>query len=241
MRDFFRSILLIAIFSTLLVTVVSANSAKPPSFVVILRNAPPGIVVSNIYSNAEGKEVRIEGTRKQFNGVNYIAFYDGHWENAVLSVENGNDVFVVKIPEGVVTVGSYESIITLDYKNRSIYAGELATRSIAFIPLRIISTLIFEGIIFMLFRFNEKRSWYVFVIANILTQAALNVAIINNLNPFNSYYIFSLAFYELLVIVAEIIIYKTFIKEKRPIILFTIVANLVSWIIGGWVLAILPI
>jgi hypothetical protein len=110
------------------------------------------------------------------------------------------------------------------------------------VSLRIILTLIIEAIVFWLFGFRNKRSWIVFLIINLITQGALNIWL-NGAAPLVSYLIFTLIFGEMLVFIAEIIVFLVLIKEHRPMrtLLFVITANFLSLFAGGYIITVLPI
>jgi len=99
-----------------------------------------------------------------------------------------------------------------------------------------------EGIIFWLFRFRQKRSWYIFLAINLVTQGVLNI-LLNSKGLMPSYLIFSLILGELFVFAAEMIAFPIFIKEhkKSRILIYAFIANLISLIAGGYIISVLPV
>ncbi|MEJ2740893.1 MAG: hypothetical protein P8105_13905, partial [Dehalococcoidia bacterium] len=107
----------------------------------------------------------------------------------------------------------------------------------------IIVTLAIEALVFYLFGYRKKRSWLIFLIANLLTQGALNIWLNVTTTPLESYIIFSLITGELLVIAVELAGFLTFVKEHRRwrTALYVIVANLLSLFAGGYLITVLPV
>jgi lysylphosphatidylglycerol synthetase-like protein (DUF2156 family) len=97
-------------------------------------------------------------------------------------------------------------------------------------------------VFFLIFGFRDKRSWITFLIMNLLTQGILNV-ILNEASPFASYLIFNLIFMEFFVFIAEIIGILVLIKEHGRFrrVSYTLVANLASLVLGGYLITALPI
>jgi hypothetical protein len=110
------------------------------------------------------------------------------------------------------------------------------------VSLRIALTLLIEGIVFWLFGFRNKRSWIVFLAINLITQGALNIWL-NGFLPLGSYLVVSLVFGEILVFIAEIIVFLALVKEHRHrrTLLYVSTANFLSLFAGGYIITVLPI
>jgi hypothetical protein len=109
--------------------------------------------------------------------------------------------------------------------------------------LRIVLTLAIEAAVFFAFGYREKKSWIVFIVVNLVTQGILNVNLANVSNPLDSYVIFYLIFGEALVFLVETAVFLILITESRRWITFLYVmsANLLSLIVGGLLISILPV
>ena len=115
--------------------------------------------------------------------------------------------------------------------------------------LRVALTLLLEGIVFFLFGYRQKRSWILFFLANGLTQLFVNLLLLNFVGALGNIYSAKLAFWflylpmEILVILLELFLFCPMLKEKKRwnAVLYTIAANLCSWLLGGALLAYLPI
>jgi hypothetical protein len=94
--------------------------------------------------------------------------------------------------------------------------------------------------VFFLFGYRQAKSWVVFFIFNVLTQGILFVWL-NQFGPFSNYS-YALIFGEVLVYAVETIGLPIFIREKKVFrtVLFAIVANTASLILGGLLLT-LPV
>lgn len=229
------SFLIVLTFTTI---VAYANSAEPPALIVIMKNVPDNISVSIVsQDNIE------EGIQKKIAWETYYAFYKRSIgkSNEITLRASGNDTVYNQIVTKDYFTG-YNNIITLDFKDQSIVKGKLLSRSIILVTLRVSFTLIIEGIIFFLFWFRNKKSWIAFLFINLVTQGILNI-FLNGAAPFTSYLFLNLIFMEFFVFVAEIFGIIIFIKEHSIIrrVVYVLVANLVSLILGGYMITLLPV
>lgn len=230
-------IMLLAIFC-FFPTIAYANSAEPPALIVILKNAPGDVSVSII--SADSMQ---EGKKSKAAWETHYAFYKsdiGNDKEITLRV-SGNGMSYDQIV-GKQYLTGYNSIVTLDFSRQSIAAGKLLSRSILLVTLRVLFTLVIEGVLFFLFGFRSKKSWIAFLVMNLLTQGILNV-VLNGASPFASYLILNLIFMEFFVFVAEIIGVLVFIKEHGRFrrVSYVLVANLASLVLGGYLITVLPI
>lgn len=139
---------------------------------------------------------------------------------------------------------AFDSIYDVEIKDGVMTAEEsyhAAARIIALIG-RILITVAVELVIAFVFGFGKKPLIRVIVIANIVTQLILNILLMTN--GYASMMTIGLLFYgpyELIVVIAEIIIYCVSFKklgEKAPklrIILYTLIANAASYFLGYFI------
>jgi len=134
-------------------------------------------------------------------------------------------------------------VVTLDVSNRELTPGKYPFRSVLLVSIRLLLTLLLEGIIFWLFRFRQKRSWLIFLMINLVTQGALNIWLNSGGSLMPSYLIFSLIIGEFFVFTTEMIAFPIFIKEhkKSRILIYAFIANLISLIGGGYIISVLPV
>ena len=212
-----------------------ANSAEPPSILIIVPGAPDDLEIrmgENILAN------RIE--HKEFESLYTFYSYQLKTADYVVTVTTGGKTFEIKLDAPLKT---YNNIYTLDLKNQKLTPGKSLSRSVSRVSIRVILTLIIEAIVFLLLGYRKKKSWLIFLIVNLLTQGILNIWL-NGYTPFvSSYLLFSLILGELLVFIVEMIVFLVFIKEHRRwrTALFVIIANLLSLIAGAYFMVILPL
>jgi hypothetical protein len=218
-------------------SVCNGNSAEPPSILIIVSNAPDDLEIS---IGEDNTNIKANKTSKIIE--RYYTFYSEDLRMAkdyTINISTGESNFEILLEEPLKT---YNNIFTLNLDNQTLVPGKLMSRSILLVSLRIILTLIIEAIVFWLFGFRNKRSWIAFLIINLITQGALNIWL-NGAAPLVSYLIFTLIFGEMLVFIAEIIMFLVLIKEHRPMrtLLFVITANFLSLFAGGYIITVLPI
>jgi len=240
--------IILFLMSGLFAPVASANSAEPPAFTIIVRFPPNDLSLSIRFADGTTTEaVRLSKTRKAWEAY-YRFFYwmakiDGHtlpsFEGASLIVETQNNHFECLLPHSA--IGRYNSVLTLDIANETIIMGKSPTRSIILVSMRVGFTLIIEGAVFYLFGYRKKRSWIAFVIINILTQSALNMAFSGP----NQVYLWPIGFFscEVLVFIVETISFPLILKEfsKGKAVKFALLANITSLILGGVMISCLPV
>lgn len=236
-KVFTRSIILILFISILFVMPCYANSAEPPSILIIVPNAPDNL---EIKLNVDGEIYQGRKTDKVIES--HYTFYSREVRksnNYKLMVNTKKEEFEINLNQ---LPRKYNNIFTLNLKTQNLTEGKLLSRSISLILIRLILTLIIEATVFWLFRFRNKKSWICFIIINIITQGALNIWI-NGFSPSVSYLIFSLIFAEIFIFIAEVIGFLVFCKEHSRMrrVLFVITANFLSLVAGRYIITILPI
>ncbi len=219
------------------INVSFANSAEPPSILIIVPNAPDDLEIEILsedsYINAKKTDKIIE---------KYYAFYYRDLKNLdsyVLKISSENTNFEIPLEYKLKT---YNNVFMLDLKEQTLTSGKSLSRTMKLVSLRVFLTLIIESIIFLIFGYRQKKSWLYFLVINLFTQGFLNIWL-NGLSPVVGYALFALIFGEILVLIAELIAFSILTKEKSRIITFSYVllANLASLIIGGYAITLLPI
>ena len=133
-----------------------------------------------------------------------------------------------------------QSSVTLDWETKTVtipstWEGYLLQFLATFVP-----TLLMEGLILLLFRYRQKRSWAVFGAVNLATQGALaatlSVAAIRLGVGWGFYSLLLMA--ETLVVIVESAAYMVLLKErsKSRAVFYGIVANTASAAIG-WLIS----
>ena len=219
------------IFTAVFSVPVYANSAAPPSLTIVVLNAPDEI---EIYS-ADGNE---KAHREFSLSDTLFRFYVGEtFQNAIVIRAEGRETLLELPAENI---SGYDNYAVLDYKTMELSAGQPWWRAPLLIFLRVSFTLIIEGIVFLLFGFRAKRDIAVFLLVNILTQAALNIIILTETNT--AFLMVELIFLEILIFIIESIAYCFLFTEhsKGERVIFSFIANLASLFIGGAAIYLLP-
>ncbi|MFZ7131373.1 MAG: hypothetical protein ACOWWR_03345 [Eubacteriales bacterium] len=231
------TIILILQILLALTPVAFANSMEPPSIIIIVSTPPDDMKIS-----IDSGDTHIEAKRKDNKFESYFTFYVDdveNFENASITVNTKEKTFQVFMEE---PLNYYNNLFTLNLRTQTITPGKSLIRSILLVSLRIILTLIIEGLVLFLFRYRKKTSWIAFLIINLITQGVLNI-MINGFSPFGSYPILGLIFLEFFVLITEIFAFIIFVKEKRKFttLMYVFISNILSLILGGYLITVLPI
>lgn len=223
------SILIITLFIiTLNTTPNFANSAEPPSLVIIVEDPPEDFEMTLLSLTGSN-----DGRRYDYIGEVHYTFYyrdlNLNSPTSVMVTANGKTQ-TIELPS---LINRYHEVHTLDLDTLTFSPGETAMRTYKIVSFRVISTLLIEGFIFFLYGFRNRRSWIGFLILNLFTQAALNISLIN-VPMYSGYPIFYLIYFEFFVFLAELIAIHFFVREKtagkRNV--FVLVANTLSLVIA---------
>lgn len=213
-----------------------ANSAEPPSILIIVPNAPDDLEIS---INSGDTYIKANKTDKVIE--KYYTFYSRDLRTTndyILKITIDDVDYEIALEEPLKT---YNNIYTLNLERQTLTPGKLLSRSILLVSMRMILTLIIEAIVFWVFGFRNKKSWIAFLIINLITQGVLNI-MINGSTPLASYLVLTLAFLEILVLIVELIAFLTFVKEYRlRTVFYVIIANLLSLVVGGYIITVLPV
>ncbi|MDF2485959.1 MAG: hypothetical protein K0R46_2127 [Herbinix sp.] len=235
------SLFVIVLFMSLVFmfpVLASANSARPPSLIVLVNN-PPGdlsivLLTDNYEEQGEFRRSAWEGYYL-FNSFNMRNYGDYKFK-----VTSNGESFVCTVGE---YSHSYNDVMTLDLSRQKLTQGYYPFRTVLVVSIQLLITLLLEGIIFWLFGYRKVRSYFIFLAINIVTQGALNIWL-NSLNSLmHSYFGFYLFFGEIFVFAAEMMAFPIFINEHKWTrnILYAFVANFVSLVAGSFMISLLPI
>ena len=253
---------LVCCLTVLLALPVFANSAEPPCLTIVVVNAPDDLELSLVdEGGAEAYQLR----KRQFvrGWETYFRFTYSHvtipgkeseaddvdLSKLRLAVTTGGNTTLLDLPDQ--TFAHYNNVLLLDlselkqfpdafpsqYMLRSeLYAG----RMVLIIGMRVILTLLIEGILFWAFGYREKHSWGVFLCFNAMTQLALNLILGGA--TMDSYVLFGYYLLEAAIVVFEALAYWNTLKEKRGrSIPYALCANAASLVIGALMIENLPL
>jgi len=242
MKNTVKSLLIAMLLAMMLLSILPmtafANSAEPPSLVIIVNNPPKDLKIVMISNNsspeAEVKKVAWEG---------YYVFYRTDMQKNskyTFKVTTKGESFECTLD---VPLESYNNVATLDLERKQLTTGKYPFRKALLVLIRVALTLLIEGIIFLLFKFRQKRSWLVFLFINLITQGLLNIWLNQGGSLMPSYLLIGLIFGEIIVLIVEMIAFPFFIKEHNDdlVIKYAFTANFISLIAGGYIIAYLPV
>lgn len=239
------AIILVLVLSIVYPAVVFANSAEPPGFTVIVPNPPHDLSLAiHLSDYQETEPILLSKERKGWEAY-YRFFYhmsplrNKNLEGAVLMVQSSDKSFQCLLPAS--TFKMYNNLLTLDLEKESLKTGQSPLRIPLLVSMRVVLTLIIEGFIFLLFGYRKKASWIAFLIINLITQGGLN-ALLTGPN-LGSYWMIGFLFGEIIILITETIAFASLVKEhkKGKAVLYTILANITSLIVGGLLISHLPV
>lgn len=224
---------------------VLANAAEPPCFTILVNGAPEDLVIYLV--RADGVEEPLLRSDRGWESY-YRCLY--HTMDRSLDMEDirhstlrirSSDVDVgIHIP--VELSEKYNTIFQLKWPDIVLEEVYLVWRTPLLVTMRVLITLVTEGIVLWLFGYRMKRTWIVFLCTNLVTQTLLNLSLTGVIPP-NGYWILGYIFGEILIFIAESIAYALLFREKsRSRAAGTAVcANLVSLLTGAFLLTYLPL
>ncbi len=242
-RIVFLVLAVLVLFSVILLpSTASANSAAPPAILVIALHAPSNLVM-------EG-EVNGEFVPMQFSSVAWESYYKLHYDDYPASSPGGTMPTAIRVTAGGTsktlslpyTAKTYDVVFTRDCATMTLTEGTLPLRSVLLVALRVVLTLVLEGLLFYLFGYREKRSWIAFFVINLITQVGLN-AMLSAAKVESGYAILGLIILEIFVLLVEIPAFLIALKEKKwwHRLIYALVANILSLLVGGALILTLPI
>ena len=237
------------VLAVLLVTVFAlpafANAAEPPCFTILVNGAPEDLEIYLVM--ADGQE---EPLRRSDRGWETYFRCLYHTVDRKLELEDirqstlriiSADVDVgIHIP--VELVKNYNNIFQLKWPDIVLEEMYLFWRTPLLVSMRVIITLVTEGMVLWLFRCRMKRTWITFLCVNLVTQTLLNLSL-TGVIPANGYWKLAYIFGEVLVFTVEAIAYALLFREgsKARAAWIAVCANMVSLVIGAFLLTYLPL
>lgn len=250
-----QSVRILALLMTVLLvfpiffSTAHANSAEPPCFTILVSNPPEDLELSVRLTTGEAaaEVITLTSYRKAWETY-YRLFYhmseilrtqgSDALDGAILVAACGEDSFELALPTD--TFRYHNNLMTLDFGKQTLTTGQPFLRVPLLTAMRVVLTLLIEGLIFFLFGYREKRSWTLFFVVNLITQIGLNLQFSG---PSTSgYWVIGYLLLEALIFITEAIVF-CFAKEKKKLrgFLYAITANLASLLLGGFLIGHLPI
>lgn len=238
------SILMTLIFSLMPPFSIKSNSTLPPTIEITVMNAPEDLILTLIFSGGEREELRC--IRDELKTVYY---YFNHnegietYENTKLKVSSKDYNFIFDVPSD--TFVKYNNRLVLDLYEQSLKLEDRLIYMFMVILMRVILTLIIEGTLFSIYGYRQLKSWLIFLFTNLFTQGVLNYLFTVMVVPPDTRGYFSMLYVlvELFVIVFECLIFSCLVNEhsRNRGFKFAFYANLASLILGGVLIAMMPV
>ncbi len=216
-----------------------ANSAEPPSIIILVQTddaanldirladigARPAQVITRFY------QVQYNFYRHEIKVDDIIKF----------DVSYGDRQFQVEAKP--ITEYSYRNIYTLDLKNEVLKEDVSPVLQATLIGSRVILTLLIEGAILFLFGFRRRKTWLYFLLINLATQGFLNISLSRAPIFYVAYFWIGALIYECLILLIEMTAFLLLVEESSKIkqFFYVLISNIVSFIVGGYLIMLLPI
>ena len=224
-RKAFRIALVAAILLCLLPVGAAANGAMGPDMTIIVIGGPEDLTIDIVKTDGinEGR-IHLEGAvqigfERRYR-VDYLREWTAHPKEELLqnatktTLEVRGTGLSWDIPADGIEYKGYSHLVTLDVGSRKVIPGQPPWRQPLLIGIRVVFTLLVEGIAFYCFGYRRKGSWAVFILINILTQTGLSFLMAQA--EFGIYLLSLLVYFvaEPLIFIVEALAYVFLLREK---------------------------
>ena len=207
--------------------------SRQPDLTVIAPYAPDDL--SLFLRMKDGTEREHGGFDKE--GRTWRFFSDNYCD--ALIVKSAAKEFACEL--SLIDMGSGLKLITLDYANERIIYGHTRTRLTLLLSIHIGVILLIKGLVLIIFRYKKRLSWLIFFFVNLIQQGLLYYYLLQ-WKPSGFGMLFFIPFVAILILILELVVYAISLKEHRVrrAILYTVVANLMSFFLGIAIFGNLP-
>jgi hypothetical protein len=231
----------VLLFGALFPSVAWANAAAPPSMVIIVYGCPDDLELTLVGEYMGETRTEHGDLSKTLLYESFFRFID-RFDDASLTVTTGGQSFSIDIPAQ--ELDHYYPLFTLDLDTHTLIPDERIGFTILATVLRLVLTLALEGLLFFfVFRYREKRSWLLFLAINVITQLGLDVMLLTPRLIMSSYPLIEFFLAEVAICLIECLVLVVLVKEhsKKRTAAFVFCANLLSLVVGGYFLSLLPV
>jgi hypothetical protein len=241
------AVLALAIATFLPIGTASQNQLRTPGLSIFVLNAPKDLKLSIQYRNSALPEpLEMQRTSRYWEAYyNYYyqrlqGRFDEDFIGAKLIVRSSQYAYELPIsrdPE----IRVDKRLMTLDLKHGRLVYGEPDWRAPLSVAGRVILTLVLEGAVFFLFGMRNKLSWIGFFILNLIIHSLVSGLLAHPIEVKGD--MFMLVFYIVGVTFVEAGIYYFTFKEielSGKALLLALIANLVGFSMGGWIMPYFP-
>lgn len=153
----------------------------------------------------------------------------------IIVVTKSNQVIV----SNAIDRKAFQSTVYFDFESGNAYEKSLVLSYIFQFFKTFIPTILIELLILLIFRFNIRKNLKPFILINLFTQALLTLVVIGyTLFKGTLSALFAYVLFEIVIIIIESILFSKYLSgyNKLRKVLYAIVANIVSFIIGVMIL-----
>ena len=241
------AVLALAIVAFLPVGAASADQLRTPGLSIFVINAPKDLKLFIQYQNSALPEPLEMQRTSRYWEIYYNYYFQrlpGRFDEdfigaklIIRSSKYSHELPISRDPEMRVD----KRQMTLDLKQGTLVYGEPGWRAPLSVAGRVMLTLALEGAVFFLFGMRDKLSWIGFFILNLIIHSFLSSFLAHPIEVKGDF--FMLVFYIVGVILVEAGIYYFTFKEielSAKALLLALIANLVGFFLGGWIMPIFP-
>ena len=260
------SVLSVLMFLAVLTVPASANMEEPPFFNILVTNAPDDLTITFITQHDVEVELRpltrawesyfrlyyseIPRAYKELGfrdtGYSFIGSDSELLATSRLRLTSPSSGLDVTVDAPYTQMKYYNGLakINLDPASGTVTFDTtyMPVRNVLLVLLRVGVTLVTEGIVFFLMNYRTRRSWLVFLGANLVTQTILNITLTGYMPEPLGYWEFGYAFGEVLIFLAEAVLFALLLREqpKGKAVLTAVIANAFSLSLGIALFTYLP-
>ena len=178
-----------------------AIGTAPPAVTVVVYGAPKDMQMRAVLQyEGEPLSCPLEVEHRAWESLYRfyragVSMHSQYWkgnardfEGAELLLESSDGVRHIPIPEGLLTRGGSDDVLTLYYRSGKLIRGFAPWRSPVLIGMRVLAALLIEGIFFRLSGFSTKKSWLLFLAINVVIHGFLNYLCCGRINLTGSRY-----------------------------------------------------
>ncbi len=227
---------------------VSASEVRTPGLVVFVINAPKDLKLFIQFRSSELPEpFEMERTSRYWETY-YNYYYQrqpGRFDEdfigaklIVRSTQYSYELPISRDPEMRVD----KRLMTLNLRQGTLVYGEPGWRAPLSVAGRVMLTLVLEGTVFFLFGMRDKMSWIGFFILNLIVHSIVSSLLVHPIQVKGDF--FMLVFYIVSVILVEAGVYYFAFREielSGRAVLLALIANLLGFFLGGWIMPYFPV
>ena len=233
-----------------------AIGTAPPAVTVVVYGAPKDMQMHAVLQyQGEPLSCPMEHERRAWEdlyrfyraGVSmHSHFWNGNasdFDGAVLLLESSEGKKEIPIPDGLLSMGGSNEVLTLYYRSGELIRGFAPWRTPLLVGMRTLAALLIEALFFRLAGFSTRKSWLLFLAINIVIHGLLNWLCCGKINFTGSRYAVGFFTAILVSFLTELVAFVLLVDEYDTdrLARCLIRANLVSHTVNYVLMAFLPL